>query len=49
MGMPDGYTAIPGAKDSPRYAAVGNSMAVTVMQWLGERIEKVDAILRGGT
>lgn len=25
----------------PRYKALGNSMAVPVMRWIGERIEKV--------
>lgn len=33
------------AKDGPRYMALGNSMAVPVMRWIGERIAKVDAIL----
>lgn len=45
QGFPDGYTAIPGAKDGPRYAALGNSMAVPVMSWLGRRIALVDSIL----
>lgn len=26
--------------DTPRYKALGNSMAVPVMRWIGERIEK---------
>lgn len=38
QGFPDGYTAIPGATDTNRYIAMGNSMAVPVMRWLGERI-----------
>ena len=38
QGFPDDYTAIPGAKDSPRYKALGNSMAVPVMAWIGKRI-----------
>ena len=46
FGFADGYTAIPGAKDSPRYTALGNSMAVPVIRWLGERILKVDEIVR---
>ena len=45
QGFPDGYTAIPGAKDGPRYAALGNSMAVPVMAWIGKRIALVDSIL----
>ena len=36
------YTLIPGAADGPRYKALGNSMAVPVMAWLGQRIQEVD-------
>ena len=50
QGFPDDYTAIPSgrsgrqiAKDGPRYKALGNSMAVPVMRWIGERIAIVDA------
>ena len=46
QGFPDDATAIDGAKDTPRYAALGNSMAVPVMRWLGKRIELVDEALR---
>jgi DNA (cytosine-5)-methyltransferase 1 len=42
QGFPDGYTAIPGAKDGPRYRALGNSMAVPVMRWIGQRIAMVE-------
>lgn len=46
MGFPDGYTNIPyrgkPASDAPRYKALGNSMAVPVMAWLGKRIALVD-------
>jgi hypothetical protein len=40
-----GYTNIPWrgkaeAPDGPRYKALGNSMAVPVMRWIGERINK---------
>jgi DNA (cytosine-5)-methyltransferase 1 len=38
QGFPDDYTAIPNAADGPRYKALGNSMAVPVMKWIGERI-----------
>lgn len=42
MGFPDNYTAIhfkgKPATDTPRYKALGNSMAVPVMRWIGERI-----------
>lgn len=33
------------SKDGPRYKALGNSMAVPVMAWLGRRIDQVDSIL----
>ncbi len=41
QGFPDNYTNIPGASDTPRYSALGNSMAVPVMRWIGQRISKV--------
>ncbi len=41
QGFPDNYTNIPKALDSHRYAALGNSMAVNVMNWIGMRIAKV--------
>ena len=47
QGFPDGWTAIPwknksanDCPDGPRYKALGNSMAVNCMEWLGERIQK---------
>jgi DNA (cytosine-5)-methyltransferase 1 len=46
QGFPDDYTAIPGAADGPRYRALGNSMAVPVMRWIGRRIERVENIMR---
>jgi DNA (cytosine-5)-methyltransferase 1 len=43
QGFPDSYTAVPHrgkpAADGPRYKALGNSMAVPVMKWIGERIK----------
>lgn len=30
--------------DTPRYKATGNSMAVPVMRWIGERIERADKL-----
>jgi DNA (cytosine-5)-methyltransferase 1 len=49
MGFPDGYTAIPyrskPAADGPRYKALGNSMAVNVVRWIGQRIDLVEAAL----
>jgi DNA (cytosine-5)-methyltransferase 1 len=39
QGFPDGYTDImPETPDGPRYKALGNSMAVPVMRWIGCRI-----------
>lgn len=34
--------------DGPRYKALGNSMAVPVVRWIGERIAAVDALMRDG-
>lgn len=42
QGFPDGWTDIPGASDTARYKAIGNSMAIPVMRWLGDRIDKVN-------
>jgi DNA (cytosine-5)-methyltransferase 1 len=49
QGFPDNYTQIPwrnktpeNCPDGPRYKAMGNSMAVPVMRWIGERIKKQD-------
>ena len=45
QGFPDDYTAIDvngkPAADGPRYKALGNSMAVSCMAWIGRRIEAV--------
>lgn len=49
QGFPDYYTAIPGASDTARYQALGNSMAVPVMAWLGKRIDIVDKYFQNGT
>ncbi|MHB1796253.1 MAG: DNA (cytosine-5-)-methyltransferase [Acidobacteriaceae bacterium] len=50
QGFPDDYTLVEYrgklAADGPRYRALGNSMAVPVMRWIGERIAVADAILR---
>lgn len=46
QGFPDGWTDVPHkgkpASDSARYKALGNSMAVPVMRWIGERIQQVE-------
>lgn len=51
QGFPDDYTLIPWRKkpasecpDGPRYKAIGNSMAVPVMAWIGKRIVEVDEL-----
>jgi len=38
MGFPDNYTAIDGATFTARYQALGNSWAVPVVRWIGERL-----------
>jgi len=51
QGFPDDYTLIRyrgrPAADGPRYRALGNSMAVPVIRWIGERIAAVEEIIRG--
>ena len=47
QGFPDGYTDVPykgcdHAPDGARYKALGNSMAVPVMRWIGEGIQLVE-------
>ena len=45
QGFPDGYTNIrENCPDGPRYKALGNSMAVPVMRWIGQRIQAVEEI-----
>ena len=48
QGFPDDYLDITyrgkPAADGPRYKALGNSMAVPVMRWIGERIAKVSSV-----
>jgi DNA (cytosine-5)-methyltransferase 1 len=50
QGFPDNYTRIPyrgkdadKCPDGPRYKALGNSMAVPVMRWIGRQIDGVMA------
>lgn len=52
QGFPDGWTKIPyrnkpedQCPDGPRYKACGNSMAVPVMRWIGQRIQMVEDII----
>jgi DNA (cytosine-5)-methyltransferase 1 len=44
QGFPDNYTNIPKAADGNRYKALGNSMAVPVMRWIGERINSYETM-----
>lgn len=52
QGFPDDWTKVPYSgkpaeecPDGARYKACGNSMAVPVMRWIGERIQMVDEIV----
>ena len=50
QGFPDNYTNIPWRKadqspDGPRYKALGNSMAVPVMHWIGRRISVYEDVM----
>ena len=42
QGFSDNYTNIPKAADGNRYKALGNSMAVPVMRWIGKRINQFE-------
>ena len=42
QGFPDNYTNTPTSSDTVRYKALGNSMAVPVMKWIGNRINEVN-------
>tara|TARA_R110000824_G_scaffold168715_1_gene345691 strand:- start:78 stop:569 length:492 start_codon:yes stop_codon:yes gene_type:complete len=51
MGFPDSFTKIPyrgkaaeQCPDGPRYAALGNSIAVPVLKWIGDRIMMVEEL-----
>lgn len=53
MGFPDNWTRIPWrgkpaekCPDAPRYKACGNSFCVNCVEWIGERIEKVERTLQ---
>ena len=43
QGFPDDYTNTPTSSDSTRYKALGNSMAVPVMKWIGNRIMEIES------
>lgn len=51
QGFPDDYTLIPyrgkeaeNCPDGPRYKALGNSMAVNVMRWIGARVQRAEML-----
>jgi len=53
QGFPDDYTKVPyrnrpaeACADGPRYRAIGNSIPVPILKWLGERIDQVEKIMR---
>ena len=53
QGFPDDWTNVPyrgkpaeECPDTPRYKAIGNSMAVPVMRWIGRRMEMVEGETR---
>jgi DNA (cytosine-5)-methyltransferase 1 len=53
QGFPDDFTNIPWngkptAADGPRYKALGNSMAVNVMRWIGQRIDLMEKLIAEG-
>jgi site-specific DNA-cytosine methylase len=54
QGLPDNYTKIPFRKKLPeycpkglRYSAIGNSIAVPCLQWIGKRINMVNTLIYG--
>lgn len=48
QGFPDDWTKLDDdTPDTPRYKALGNSMAVPCMRWIGERIQMVDETAGG--
>jgi DNA (cytosine-5)-methyltransferase 1 len=54
MGFPDDYTKIAYGRvsrdncpDKPRYKALGNSMVVPIMRWIGRRIDEVNILCSG--
>lgn len=50
QGFPDDFTNVPyrgkPAADGPRYKALGNSMAVNAMRWIGQRIDMMEKLIQ---
>jgi len=51
QGFPDGHTLVPWrgkpaelCPDTPRYSALGNSIATPLLRWIGERIAAIDGL-----
>lgn len=44
QGFPDGWTEIPGASDSARYRALGNSVAVPCVEFIMKSLKEVNAL-----
>jgi len=52
QGFPDGWCNVPWrgkeySPDGPQYKAIGNSKAVNVVRWVGQRIQMVDDVIAG--
>lgn len=53
QGFPDAFTDVPwrgkqSSPDGPRYKALGNSMAVNAMRWIGMRIDQMEKLIKSG-
>ena len=53
QGFPNNFTNVPwrgkdNAPDGPRYKALGNSMAVNCMSWIGLRIDLMEKLIASG-
>lgn len=42
QGFPDNWTLTTNASNTARYKALGNSMAVPVIRWIGKRLKEID-------
>lgn len=47
QGFPGNHTKVPGATNAERYKAIGNSVAIPVLKWVGEGIQAVETALKG--
>ena len=44
MGFPDNYTDLAKAKKTNRYQAIGNSWAIPVVRWIGDRVVNYESL-----